>query len=124
VQADAVTSAPVPSRIFLGTRFDVSASKELLDICKDKKIPLSNMEMADDKYELRATDEKGKIVEFIVEVVIIQFSCLRLVEVLPRLVEPLQVKVVLGETHVQTSIVGCHAHGLLQDPYGFLILPT
>ena len=59
VQADAVTSAPVPSRIFLGTRFDVSASKELLDICKDKKIPLSNMEMADDKYELRATDFSG-----------------------------------------------------------------
>ena len=40
----------------MGTRFDVSASKELLDICKNKKIPLSRMEMVDDKYELRATD--------------------------------------------------------------------
>ncbi len=58
-QADTVASAPVPSRIFLGTRFDVSASKELLDICKNKKIPLSKMEMVDDKYELRATDFSG-----------------------------------------------------------------
>lgn len=56
VQADTAASAPVPSRIFLGTRFDVSASKELLDICKNKKIPLSKMEMIDDQYELRATD--------------------------------------------------------------------
>lgn len=56
VQDDKIESAPVPSRIFLGTRFDASASKELLDICKDKKIPLSKMEMADDKYELRTTD--------------------------------------------------------------------
>jgi hypothetical protein len=59
VQADTVVSAPVPSRVFLGTRFDVSASKELLDICKNKKIPLSKMEMVDDKYELHATDFSG-----------------------------------------------------------------
>jgi hypothetical protein len=37
----------------------VSASKQLLDICKDKNIPLSKMEMADDKYELRAADFSG-----------------------------------------------------------------
>jgi len=59
VQADAAASAPEPSRIFLGSRFDVSVSKDLLDICKDKKIPLSKMEMVDDKYELRATDFSG-----------------------------------------------------------------
>ena len=59
VQADTVVNAPVPSRIFLGTRFDVSASKELLDTCKDKKIPISKMEMVDDKYELHATDFSG-----------------------------------------------------------------
>ena len=59
VQADAVASAPVPSRIFMGTRSGLSASKELLDICKNKKIPLSRMEMVDDKYELRATDFSG-----------------------------------------------------------------
>jgi Protein of unknown function (DUF2971) len=59
MQADTVASAPAPSRVFLGTRFDVSGSKELLDICKDKKIPLSKMEMTDDKYELHATDFSG-----------------------------------------------------------------
>lgn len=59
VQADTIESAPVPSRIFLGTRFDASASNELLGICKNKKIPLSKMEMVEDKYELRATDFSG-----------------------------------------------------------------
>ncbi|HUO14679.1 MAG TPA: DUF2971 domain-containing protein [Verrucomicrobiae bacterium] len=56
VQADAPASAPVPSRIFLGARFDDSASKELLAICQKKHIPLFKMKMADDKYKLQVTD--------------------------------------------------------------------
>ena len=41
--------------------------------------------------------EKGKSIESIAEYEIIQFSCLRLVNGLPRFVEPLQGKGVVGE---------------------------
>jgi len=47
-------SAPTPSRIFLGSRFDTSApaGKELLAICEKKRIQLYQMRLAKDKFEL------------------------------------------------------------------------
>jgi len=44
--------APIPSRIFLGTRCEVSKSKDLLAICKRKSIAAFKMRLANDKFEL------------------------------------------------------------------------
>jgi len=59
VQADTAVSAPVPSRIFLGARFDTQSGKELLGICKEKHIPLSKMEMTENRYKLHAIELDG-----------------------------------------------------------------
>ena len=67
--------------------------------------------------------EKGKSIESIVEYEIIHFSRLRLVNDLPRLVEALQGKGVVGEIVVTTYPIRCKAHGLPRDLRGFLILP-
>jgi Protein of unknown function (DUF2971) len=45
-------AVPTPSRIFLGSKFNASANTELLAICKQKKIPMSQMRLADDRFEL------------------------------------------------------------------------
>ena len=55
--------------------------------------------------------KKGKSVESIVEYEIIQFSRLRLVDDLPRLVEALQGKSVVGEIDVTAYPIRCEAHG-------------
>ncbi len=67
--------------------------------------------------------EKGKSVESIVEYEIIQFSRLRLVNDLPRFVETLQGKGVVGEIGVQSCLIRCKAHGLPRDLRSFFILP-
>jgi hypothetical protein len=45
---------PRPSRVFLGAKTEASAAEELLAICEANKVPVSQMRMADDKYELLA----------------------------------------------------------------------
>src|SRR5260370_37574704 len=65
--------------------------------------------------------EKGKAVESIAKQQIIQFSCLRLVDALPRFVEPLQGKGVIGESLVGTYVVRCKAHSLPRDLRSFFI---
>ena len=67
--------------------------------------------------------EKGKSVESIVEYAIIQFSRLRLVDDLPRFVEALQGKGVVGEIRVRTHTIRRKAQGLPRDLRGLLILP-
>ena len=54
---------------------------------------------------------------------IIQFSRLRLVDDLPRLVEALQGKGVVGEIRVPTYSIRRKAQACLRDLRGFLILP-
>jgi hypothetical protein len=48
--------APVPSRIFLGARFEPSIGKDLLAICKGKGIPICRMRLAKDKFALSPQD--------------------------------------------------------------------
>ncbi len=67
--------------------------------------------------------EKGKSIESIVENEIIQFSRLRLVDDLPRFVEALQGKGVVGEIDVRIDMIRRKAQGLPSDLRGFLILP-
>ena len=45
---------PLPSRVFLGAKAVYSTKKELLAICTDKNIPVWQMRMSDEKYELLA----------------------------------------------------------------------
>jgi len=52
VLPDSALPAPVPSRIFLGSRFDASMSRELLEICEQKKIAICRMRLADDRFQL------------------------------------------------------------------------
>jgi hypothetical protein len=56
---DGKREAPVPSRVFLGERFESSLDKDLVSICKAKHIPLSRMRLATDKFQLIAEDFKG-----------------------------------------------------------------
>jgi Protein of unknown function (DUF2971) len=44
--------APVPSGIFLGARFELSTGKDLLAICQEKGVPISQMRLAKDKFAL------------------------------------------------------------------------
>ena len=68
--------------------------------------------------------EESKSIETFVEWIIIHhFSRLRLVNDLPRLVEALQGKGIVGEIPVHTDIIRRKAHGLPRDLRGFLILP-
>ena len=53
----------------------------------------------------------------------IEVSRLRLLNYLPRFVEPLQGKTVVGERIVQIHSIWRKAHGLVRDLHGFLILP-
>jgi hypothetical protein len=48
--------APVPSRIFLGARFEPSTGKHLLAICREKGIPISRMGLAKGKFALSSED--------------------------------------------------------------------
>jgi hypothetical protein len=45
-------AAPIPSRIFLGARFDPLIGKDLLAICQQKAIPTFQMYLADDEFAL------------------------------------------------------------------------
>jgi hypothetical protein len=60
VEDDYGRSAPVPSRIFLGARFDLSAGSELLAICQSKGIPVSQMRLADDRFVLSSHELPAK----------------------------------------------------------------
>lgn len=44
--------APIPSRIFLGSKMDTTKCEQLLAICEQKNIPISQMRLADDRFEL------------------------------------------------------------------------
>jgi Protein of unknown function (DUF2971) len=44
--------APIPSRIFLGSKMDTTKCEELLAICQQKSIPVLQMRLADDRFEL------------------------------------------------------------------------
>jgi|SRR6267378_2805041 len=45
---------PLPSRVFLGAKVPSSTSKELWTICEERNVPVWQMRMASDKYELLA----------------------------------------------------------------------
>jgi Protein of unknown function (DUF2971) len=45
---------PQPSRVFLGSKATPATTKELIAICDEKNIPVWQMRMASDKYELLA----------------------------------------------------------------------
>src|ERR1035441_1264789 len=66
--------------------------------------------------------EKGESVESIVQYEIIHFSRLRLVDRLPRLVEALQGKGIVGGIRVPTYSIRRETHGLHTRLRGFLIL--
>jgi hypothetical protein len=55
---DGKKDAPIPSKIFLGERFDDSKGKDLLAICNEKKISLSRMHLAKDKFQVIAEEFK------------------------------------------------------------------
>src|SRR5277367_3741250 len=67
--------------------------------------------------------EKSKSVESIVKYEIIQFSRLRIVDALPRFVEMLQGKGVVGEIAVRSYPLRRKAQGLPRDFRSFHILP-
>ncbi len=75
------------------------------------------------RYRGGVRAEKGKAVESIAKQQTIQLSRLRLVDALPRFVEPLQGKGVIGESLVGIYVVRCKAHGLRRDLRSFFILP-
>jgi Protein of unknown function (DUF2971) len=54
VTEDHSRSAPIPSRVFLGARFDPSAGSALLAICHQKNIPTAQMQLADGEFALSA----------------------------------------------------------------------
>jgi hypothetical protein len=43
---------PTPTRVFLGSRMDVSKKSEVLAICREKEIEVSQMRLAEDRFEL------------------------------------------------------------------------
>jgi hypothetical protein len=45
---------PLPSKVFLGAKAVSSTKQELLAICEGKNIPVWQMRMSSDKYELLA----------------------------------------------------------------------
>lgn len=49
-EEDYARSAPRPTRVFLGARFDAGAGAELLSICKAKSISVSQMRLADSAF--------------------------------------------------------------------------
>jgi hypothetical protein len=61
ITGGAKKEAPVPSRIFLGPRFDPSLAEgpRLISICREKQIPLLRMRLGDDKFELKAETPTG-----------------------------------------------------------------
>src|SRR5947207_9948862 len=70
----------------------------------------------------RVCPEKGKIIERTVKHKIIHFSCPRLVDDLPRFVEALQSKGVVGEVGVRIFSIRCKARALPRNLRGLLIL--
>ncbi len=52
IEDDHNRSAPTPSKVFLGARFDPSAGSALLAICQQKEIPMFQMHLAEDKFAL------------------------------------------------------------------------
>jgi hypothetical protein len=71
----------------------------------------------------RVRTEEGKSVESLVKYRIIEFSRLRLMNDLSRLVEVLQSNRVVGKILVPTYLIRCKAHGLPRHLCGFPILP-
>ena len=58
IVADGKKGAPIPSKILLGERFDDSKGKDLLAICNEKKITVSRMHLAKDKFQVIAEEFK------------------------------------------------------------------
>jgi len=56
IEADRNRPAPLPSKVFLGARFDPSIGKDLLAICRQKTIPIAQMQLVSDKFALSSQD--------------------------------------------------------------------
>ncbi len=56
---DGKKESPVPSRIFIGARFETSKGTDVVSVCKEKEIPLSRMRIAKDKFQLIAEEVKN-----------------------------------------------------------------
>jgi len=52
IEADHNWDAPIPSRVILGAKFEPSVGRDLLQICRQKAVPLFQMHLAPDKFEL------------------------------------------------------------------------
>ena len=75
------------------------------------------------RHRCRVRPEKGKGVEGIVKYKIIEFSRLRIVDGLPRFIEMLQGKGVVGEIGVLSHPIRRKALALPRDFHSFFILP-
>jgi hypothetical protein len=53
-------SMPLPSRVFLGAKTPPSTTEAIVAICEEKSIPLWQVRMSSDKYELLADPVNGK----------------------------------------------------------------
>lgn len=51
-EKDGLTAAPGPSRVFVGSQFDLNKNQKLIEICEKKKVPIERMCLANDKFEL------------------------------------------------------------------------
>jgi Protein of unknown function (DUF2971) len=49
---DGPMAAPVASRVFVGSQFELNKNQKLIAICKKKKIPIEQMRLGNDKFEL------------------------------------------------------------------------
>ena len=56
IEDDRKRPAPLPSRIFLGARFEPSKRRYLLEVCRRKRIPISKMRLAQEKFALSSED--------------------------------------------------------------------
>jgi hypothetical protein len=59
VEPDRPRAAPVPTRIFLGTRFDRLIGKELLSVSHGKGIPISQMHLGESEFILMPQSIRG-----------------------------------------------------------------
>lgn len=53
-ESDGPMAAPVPSRVLVGSQFELSKNQKLKEICDMKNIPIQQMSLAQDRFELFA----------------------------------------------------------------------
>jgi hypothetical protein len=51
---DGPIAAPVPSRVLVGSQFELNKNQRLIAICEKKQLPIEQMQLSNDKFELLA----------------------------------------------------------------------